>query len=117
MPCAFRSDNCYLCSIGDQCRRDGGWRDELRRTTIADDCMIAVIAFGNHRFAVFHREQSEAAAVIPTAWTLAEVSADRGHITDLRTGGIIDRISQHGKALSNFSVTDNVAEAGQGSNR
>ena len=53
---------------------------------VAEDGMVAVFAAGHQGHAAVFAEQAEAVAEVPAARTLAEIAADRAHITDLLAG-------------------------------
>src|SRR5581483_3719781 len=71
--------------VSDQRRRETRRADEVSRPGVAEDRVIAVVACRHQRFAaaVFGK-QAVACTVIPAAWALKKIAADRSHGANLR---------------------------------
>src|SRR5438128_1169017 len=77
--------------------------------------MVAAVALFNHVLTVFiFRNQSETAAEIPATRTLAKISAERGHVANLRASGFVHRVRQSGVGLQDACIVGDLGQCGEG---
>ena len=92
---AFRTNQANRSAICNQYWNNRGRADELCRTVVAEDRVIAILACSDQIFAgSSFGQKAEAAAEIPAARTLAQVASKRGHVANLRAGGVVEGFRQ-----------------------
>ena len=102
---AFGTFEANFGAVGDQYRHNRRWADEPGRTIIAENRMIAVIALFHEFLArLVFRKKAKAVAEIPAAGALAEISAHRGHVANLRAGGFVHSFGKCRIFFSNARV-------------
>ncbi len=76
--------------------------------------MISILASG-HQFLprLVPGKKAEAATKIPAARALAEIAAKRGHVANLRTGGVVERLRQCGIVLDHIHIVSQFAQRGE----
>src|SRR5438045_8159368 len=76
---------------------------------------MTIVASNHERLSIrTHRKQSESISEPPASWTLAHVSADGGHIANLRTGCISGSLRQHGVMLFHLRVLGDFEQCHEG---
>ena len=112
---AVRAEDAHASAGGDERGRDAGGRDEVRRTVVAEDGVIAVVTIGDQRLAALlvFGQQAEAVAEIPAARALAEVAAHGRHVADLRAGGVFGDGGERRVVLADVGVVGEVGDASQ----
>ena len=110
----LRPKEAHFTPQSNEQRAESRRADEISGSGVAEDCVIAIVTRWYKRLtALILCQQTETGSVVPTPRTLAQISTDRAHVSDLRTCYFDSSLANHRKCFAHFGVVNQLLNRDQ----